>query len=178
MIRQLLCWKTLALMSSTIYNPPVKMISEFKNMIMKCYHCTNSAFRVIDGTALCSSCYTDFQSLSNNQVSSAYQAHRGMEIANSMLKARVDLQRNQNTEHQIKIERTTEVNNYNTHNNITVQGDNNGTLQAGKTLTQNNDIGITNLSKAGNDNIGWLAKIINKGMQIAKFCMKLIGFFR
>ncbi len=101
-----------------------------------------------------------------------------MEIANSMLKARVDLQRNQNTEHQIKIERTTEVNNYNTHNNITVQGDNNGTLQAGKTLTQNNDIGITNLSKAGNDNIGWLAKIINKGMQIAKFCMKLIGFFR
>lgn len=145
---------------------------------MKCCHCSRNAFTAIDGIALCLSCHTDFQNTSNNNVSSAYQLHQGIEVANSMLKARVNLQRNQNTEHRIKNERNIEMNNYNTHNNITVHGNNSGSLQAGKTLTQSNDICITNLSQSGNDNVGWLAKIIAKGLQIAKFFLQLIGFFR
>ncbi|MFZ2314477.1 MAG: hypothetical protein WAW86_02305 [Gammaproteobacteria bacterium] len=64
------------------------------------------------------------------------------------------------------------MDNYNTHNNITVNGNNSGPLQAGKTLIQNNDIGAANLSKLGNDNVGWLAKIIAKGLQIVKFCLQ------
>ena len=70
------------------------------------------------------------------------------------------------------------MNNYNTHNNITVQGNNSGTLQAGKTLIQSNDIGIANLSKSDNGIIAWLVKIIAKGLQIAKFCLRLKGLFR
>jgi translation initiation factor IF-2 len=92
-----------------------------------------------------------------------------------MLKARVDLQRNRNIEHQI---RNTEVNNYYTHNNIIVKGDNSGSVQAGVNQTQNNNIGINNLSKSGNGHVGWLAKIIAKGLQIAKFCLRLKGLFR
>lgn len=136
---------------------------------MKCCHCSNNAIRVIDGTTLCLSCHTDFQNLSHNQISSTYQAQRGSDVAYSMfLRAAA-----QNAERRIKNDRNTEVNNY----NITVQGNNSGFLQAGKSLTQNN-IGINNLSKSSNDNVGWLAKIIDKGIQIAKFCLKLMGFFR
>lgn len=145
---------------------------------MKCCHCSRNAFSAIDGIALCSNCHTDFQNTSNNQVSSAFQLSRGIGVADSMFTTRAGLLRNQNSEHLIKNERNTEVNNYNMHNNITVHGNNSGTLQAGKTLTQNNGIGITNLSKSGNGNVGWLAKIITKGLQIAKFCLRLVGFFR
>lgn len=151
------------------------MINESKDMIMNFCHCSRNTFTIINGTALCLNCHTDFQNVTNNNVNSAYQLHRGIDVANNILKARVDLQRNQ-TVHQIKNERNTEVNNYNTHNNITVQGNNSGTLQAGKTLIQSNDIGIANLSKSGNGIIGWLAKIIANGLQ--KFFIWLIGFFR
>lgn len=145
---------------------------------MKCCNCCCSAFITIDGIALCLSCHTDFQNLSNNQISSAFQLSRGADVANSMFKARADLLRIQNAERQVKSERNTEVNNYNIHNNNTVYGNNSGTLQTGKTLIKNNDIGVANLSKSGNDNIGWLANIIVKVQQIAKFCLRLIGFFR
>jgi hypothetical protein len=144
-------------------------------MMMKCCRCSNNAFKVIDETALCLNCHTDFQNLSNNQVSSAYQAQRGIDVANSMLKARADLQRNQNIEHQI---RNTEVNNYNTHNTITINGDNSGSLQAEMNQTQNSNIGINNLPKSNDGNVSWLAKIIAWGMQIAKFCLRLKGLFR
>ena len=79
------------------------MIYEYKDVTMKCCHCSNNAFRVIDGAALCLSCHTDFQNTSNSNISNAYQAHRGMEVANSMLKSRASLQRNQDAEHQIKM---------------------------------------------------------------------------
>ena len=44
--------------------------------------------------------------------------------------------------------------------------------------TQNNNIGINNLSKSNNSNIGWLAKVMACGLQIAKFCLQLKGLFR
>lgn len=132
-----------------------------------CSHCSRNAFTTTNGAALCSSCHTDFQNVSNNQISSAYQAQRGTDVAYSMfLRAAA-----QHSERRIKNERNAEVNNY----SITVQGNNNGLLQTGKTLTQNN-IGINNLSKSGNRSVGWLAKIIANGL--GKFWMWLIGFFR
>ncbi len=133
---------------------------------MNCCHCSRNAFTTINGAALCLSCHTDFQNTSNNQISSAYQAQRGSDVAHSMF-LRAAAQRSEN---RIKNERNAEVNNY----NITVQGNNSGLLQAGKTLTQNN-IGINNLSKSGNDSVDWLAKIIANGLK--KFWMWLIGFF-
>ncbi len=140
---------------------------------MKCCHCPSDVFRMVDGSGLCFSCYTALQNTSNGNFSSAYQAHQGMEVANSMLKARADFQRNQHAEHQT---RNTEVNNYYTNNNITVEGDNSGFVQAGMNQTQNNNIGINNFSKSGSSNVNWLAKIIANGLE--KFWMWLIGFFR
>ncbi len=139
---------------------------------MNCCHCSRNTFATIDGAALCLSCHTDFQNASKNQVSSAFQLRRGSDIADSMRKARASL-----IERQVKNERNTEVNNY-THNNIIVNGDNSGTLQAGKTLIQSNDIGVANLSKSGNSTVDWLTKIITKVLEIAKFCLRLIGFFK
>lgn len=143
---------------------------------MKCFRCFNNVFRVIDEVALCFNCYTDLQNLSNNNVSSASQLHRGNDVAASML--RIKLLHNQNIEGPVKNEKKIEVNNYNTHNNITVQGNNNGILQAGNTLIQSNDTGIAYSSKPGNGTAGWLVKIITKGLQIAKFCLRLVGFFK
>jgi hypothetical protein len=154
------------------------MFNEPEDIIMKCCHCSCNAFREIDGVALCLNCHTDFQNVANNQINSAFQLHRGSAVADSMLKAKASLLHNQNIERQIKNERNTEVNNYNTHNNNIVYGNNSGTLQTGKTQIQNNDIGVANLSKSNNGNVGWLAKIIAKGLQIAKYCLQLIGFFR
>lgn len=134
---------------------------------MNCCHCSRNTYAAIDGIGLCFNCYTDFQNTSNDQVSSAFQLRRGSDVADSMRKARARL-----IERQVKNERNTEVNNYNTHNNITVRGNNSGTIQAGKTLIQNNDIGITNLSKSEVGYVSWLAKIITKVLQ------SVIGFFR
>ena len=135
---------------------------------MNCCHCSRNSFTTINGVALCLSCHTDFQNVSSNQISSAYQAQRGTDVAYSMLLRAAA----QHSERRIKNERNAEVNNY----SITVQGNNSGTLQAGKTLIQSNDIGIANLSKSDNGIIGWLAKIIANGLQ--KFWMWLIDFFR
>lgn len=136
---------------------------------MNCCHCSRNAFTTINGAAICLSCYRDFESLSNNQISSAYQAQRGTDIAHSMfLRAVV-----QQSGRQIKNEKNAEVNNY----NITVQGNNSGLVQAGKTLAQNN-IGINNLSQSSNGNGGLLEKIIAWGIQIGKFCLRLKGLFK
>jgi hypothetical protein len=140
---------------------------------MKCRHCSRNAFRVINGIALCLSCNTDFQNTSNNQVSSALQLRRGIDVADSMLKARVDLQRNQNAEHQINNGRNTEVNNYNTHNNITVHGNNSGILNTGKAQIKNNDIGIANSAKS-NRNISLLTNIIANGLKLAALCLQIL----
>jgi hypothetical protein len=90
-----------------------------------------------------------------------------------MRKARASL-----IERPAKNQRNSEVNNYNTHTTITINGDNSGTVQAGMNQTQNSSIGINNLSKSSNGNGGWLAKTIAWGIQIGKFCLRLKGLFR
>lgn len=137
---------------------------------MKCCHCSRNAFSAIDGIALCLSCHTDFQNASNNQVSSAFQLHRGIDVADSIFKTRATLQRNQNTEHQIKNERNAEVNNYNTHNNITVHGNNSGILNTGKAQIKNNDIGAAYPAKSDN-NISFLTNIIANGLKLGALCL-------
>lgn len=125
---------------------------------MKCCHCSHNAFTTIDGAALCLNCHTAFQNVSNNQVSSALQSRRGSDIADSMLKARASL-------------KNTEIKNHNTHNNITVHGNNSGILNTGKAQIKNNDIGITNSTKSG-INISWLAKVIMGGLKLISLCLQ------
>lgn len=133
---------------------------------MKCRNCPHNAFTMIDGVALCLTCYRDFQNLSSNQVSSAYQAHRGMEVANSILKERACLQRTQ-TNHQ----RNNEMNTYNTHNNITVHGNNSGNLNTGKVEIKSNDITIANPTKSG-INISLLTTIIVSVVKLIALCLR------
>jgi hypothetical protein len=138
---------------------------------MKCCHCSHNAFTTIDEAALCLNCHTDFQNTSNKNVSSALQLSRGIDVADSMFKARVTLQRSQNTDNQINNARNTEVNNYSTQNNITVHGNNNGILNTGKAQIKNNDIAIASSAKSG-INLGFLIKIIMSGLKLITLCLQ------
>lgn len=138
---------------------------------MKCCHCSQNAFTTIDGAALCLNCHTTFQNVSNNQVNSALQLSRGIEIADSMFKARVSLQRNHNADYQINNSRNTEVNNYSTHNNITINGNNSGILNTGKAQIKSNDIVIASPVKSG-INLSWLTKIIMSGLKLITLCLQ------
>jgi hypothetical protein len=134
---------------------------------------------LIDGIPLCLSCHTDYQNVSSNNVSSAFQLHRGHQVADSMFKVKDGLLRNQHTERQIKNERNIEVNNYNMHDNNIVYGNNSGILNTGKAQIKNNDIGITDLSKSsGNNNISQGANIKTSGLKkMAKLCLQILKRF-
>ena len=138
---------------------------------MKCCHCSHNAFTTIDGAALCLTCHTNFQNTSNGNVSSASQLSRGADVADSMLKARVSLQRNQNTNHQINNKRNAEMTTNNTHNNITVHGDNNGILNTGNAQIKSKDIAIACSAKSG-INLGLLIKIIMSGLKLITLCLQ------
>jgi hypothetical protein len=138
---------------------------------MKCCHCSHNAFTTIDGAALCLNCHTDFQNTANKNVSSALQLSRGIDVADSMFKARVALQCNQSTDRQVNNARSTEVNNYNTHNNITVHGNNNGILNTGKAQIKNNNIAIASSAKS-DINLSWLTKIFISGLKLITLCLQ------